>query len=438
MALAVGVVALEFAAAVSTFVSSTLLPTVARDLDARDHLGLLLAGSTLGLFVALPLASRVVGRLGAARTLTVGLIGYVGGAVVTATSGTAWIFGAGQLAGGLASGLLAVFGISAIIAHLDGELRVRIVAASSAMWIVPALVGPPVTLALEHQVGWRWALLLPVPIVLVGRMLVVRAARTDGDNDEQARRPLGRTLLIPVGVGALVLSSAQPTWWPIAVAGALVALAGVATIMPRGTTRLRRGTPAALGAMLLFATGYFGADSLITVLLTDGYATTLAQAAVALSVAPLAWALTSLLVPRLVRGGKRRYLAAAGLSLTACGVTALAAVPLVSPSFGAALAAWTVAGVGVGLAYPSLYPICTSTDECIGFGAVELATAVITAEAFGSLFGRAAGGALTSLNGTAGMAALIGLSTAYAVFALFLFAAVIAATRSTRPAMSGR
>jgi hypothetical protein len=46
--LAVGIVALEFSAAVSTFVSSTLLPTVARDLHARNHLGLLLAGSTIG------------------------------------------------------------------------------------------------------------------------------------------------------------------------------------------------------------------------------------------------------------------------------------------------------------------------------------------------------------------------------------------------------
>lgn len=183
--------------------------------------------------------------------------------------------------------------------------------------------------------------------------------------------------------------------------------------------------------MLLFATGYFGADSLITVLLTDGYGTSLAEAAIVLSAAPLAWAVTSLLVPRLVRGGKRRYLATAGLTLTGCSMTALAAIPLVSPTFGAALAAWTVAGVGVGLAYPSLYVICTSTDESIGFGAVELATAVITAEAFGGLFGRAAGGAITSLNGTAGLAQVGGLSTAYAVFALFLFAAVIAATRST-------
>lgn len=442
MPLAVGVVALEFAAAVSSFVASTLLPTVARDLDARDQLGLLITGSTLGLFVALPLAARVVGRIGAARTLTVGLIGYVGGAIVTATSHAAWLFAAGQFAGGLASGLFAVFGISAIIAHLDGELRVRVIAVSSAMWILPALVGPPVTLALEHALGWRWAILLPVPIVLTGRMLVVRANRPDTVDDGQSRHPLGRTLLIPIGVLALVLSSEHRTWWPITVIGALVALAGVVTVMPRGTTRLRRGTPAALGAMLFFAAGYFGADGLITILLTEGYATSLAQAAIALSAAPLAWAVTSLVVPRLVRGGKRRYLAAAGLSLTACSVTAIAAVPLVSPSFGAALVAWTVSGVGVGLAYPSLYIICTSTEASSGFGAVALATAVITAEAFGGLFGRAAGGAIASLNGGAGVRAVAGspsvtgLVMAYALFAAFLFLAAISAARSTGPTHS--
>ena len=60
--LAAGVVALEFAAAVTSFVSATLLPTVATALDARAHLGLLLAGPTLGLFVALPLAPTVLRR----------------------------------------------------------------------------------------------------------------------------------------------------------------------------------------------------------------------------------------------------------------------------------------------------------------------------------------------------------------------------------------
>ena len=84
MLLAGGIVALEFAAAVSRFVASTLLPTVARDLDARDQLGLLVTGSTLGLFVALPLATRVVRRLGSRGTLTTGMVAYLGGTAVAA------------------------------------------------------------------------------------------------------------------------------------------------------------------------------------------------------------------------------------------------------------------------------------------------------------------------------------------------------------------
>jgi len=147
LVLAVGIVALEFAAAVTRFVSSTLLPLVVHDLHARGQLALLVAGSTLGMFVALPLASRVLAALGTRGALAVGVVAYVGGLILSATAGHAWVFALGQFCGGLASGLLAVFGVSAAIRHLDDALRVRVVAASSAMWIVPALVGPAATLA---------------------------------------------------------------------------------------------------------------------------------------------------------------------------------------------------------------------------------------------------------------------------------------------------
>jgi MFS family permease len=413
VALAVGIVALEFAAAVTSFVASTLLPVIARDLDARDDLALLLAGSTLGLFVALPLAGRVVQRLGARRTLTVALVGYVGGLAVTATAGHAWVFAAGQVTGGLAGGLLAVFGFSAAIRHLDEALRIRVVAAASAMWILPALVGPAATLGLEQLVGWRWTLLAPAPIVMIGRLLVMRAARPDPREDGADR---SRGLLVPVGVAALVLG----VWWPLRIAGAVVALVGVAAILPRGTSTARRGTPAALAALLLFGVGYLGADSLITLMLTDGYGTSLARATTVLSAAPLAWALTSLAVPRLPA---LRHLPPAGLAVTALGVGTLAVVLLVSPSFGVALVAWTVAGVGVGLAYTGLY-IRSTTAGGSGLTATELATAAITAETFGGLLGRAAGGAIGSLGPPRGLAA------AYLLFAAVLVGAVAAAARS--------
>jgi MFS family permease len=400
--LAAGVVALEFAAAVTSFVSATLLPTLATALDARAHLGLLLAGPTLGLFVALPLAPAVLHRLGPRRTLTAGIAVYLGGAAVSATAVSAPVYAAGRFAGGLAGGLLAVFGVSAVIRELDERVRARVVAASSAMWILPAFVGPPATLALEHAVGWRWALLAPVPIVLAGRFLVARAV--GGPTDEPAGRPVGRTLLVPAGV-ALLLATRAPV---LVAAGTAVALVGVARLMPAGTARLRSGAPAALAAMLLFGAGWFGADGLVTVLFTDGYGTSVGRAAVVLSAAPLAWAVTSLVVPRTVPP-------AVGLALAGTGVAVVAS----SSSYGLGLVAWTLAGAGIGLAYPGLYLRCTPA----GGPAAALAAAVITAEAFGALLGSAAGGLLAST---------AGLTVAYAAFAAVLVLAALAATRSAR------
>ncbi|MFS8097280.1 MFS transporter [Lentzea alba] len=407
--LAIGVVSLEFAAAVSTFVSSTLLPAIVRDLSARDSVELLIAGSTLGLFVALPLATRVVRRIGPRGTLAVGMVAYLAGTAASAVSRSAWVFAAGQFASGCASGLLAVFGISAAIQHLDDQWRMRVIAASSAMWLLPALVGPAATLALEHLVGWRWTLLVPVPVVIAGRMLILRAS-SGAHSDDASERPLWRTLLVPLGVSGVVLSD----WWPLALVGLTVALVGVASLMPAGTLRLKRGAPAALVVMTLFGVGYFGADSLITVLLTDGYGTSMARAAVVLSAAPLAWSVTSLTVPRLRSLGKEPP-PAVGLSLTAVAVGVLA---LGAPSFPVALVAWTLGGMGVGLAYPSLYLRCTSGAE---FGATELAAAVITAEAFGLLLGRAVGGAIVSVGE---------LGLAYGMFAVFLGLGAILAVRA--------
>jgi MFS family permease len=119
MLLAGGIVALEFGAAVTSFVASTLLPVVAGDLHARNRLGLLIAGSTLGLFVALPLAGRILHRLGSRGSLAVGMAAYSGGLVMAATAPAAWMFALGQFCGGLASGLLGVFGVSSAIQHLD-------------------------------------------------------------------------------------------------------------------------------------------------------------------------------------------------------------------------------------------------------------------------------------------------------------------------------
>lgn len=160
----------------------------------------------------------------------------------------------------------------------------------------------------------------------------------------------------------------------------------------------------------MFAFGYFGADSLVTVLLTAGFRAPLGKAAMVLNAAPLGWALASPLVARSTKDTRR--LPVAGLSLTALGTAVLAVESAAGQSFAVALVAWAAAGVGVGLAYPVLYLRATGSSD---FSATELATAVITVEAVGGLLARAIGGTVSSHPG--------GLLASYVLFAVALLAA---------------
>ncbi|WP_181274588.1 MFS transporter [Brevibacterium oceani] len=418
-ALATGIVVVEFATAVSRFVASTLLPVIAPDLDARSQLALLLAGSSLGLFVAIPLTGPALRRLGSRGVLGVGVVGYLAGLGVSAAAPTGLVFALGQFVSGSSGGLLALFGFSAAIKHLDDSTRARVVAISASMWILPALIGPAATLGLEHLIGWRWALLVPIPIVLIGRLLIVRAVQDD-ELGPRSKGPVGRMMLIPIGAACVMFGSELIV---TSVIGVVIAAVGIGAVMPRGTARLRRGVPSALVAMLLFGFGYFGADSLITILLADGFGVSLGKAAIVLSAAPLAWGVTSLIQTSLVRGVGSPRLSQLGLAAAGLSAMTLVAGLELWPSYSLALVAWTLSGVGVGLAYPSLY-VLASRPEKSGIGPSELAVAVITAEDFGGLMGRMVGGAIGSVNGDTG------LSVAYAVFALALFGAVAVAGRA--------
>lgn len=421
--LAAGVVVLEFGAAVSSFVAGTLLPVIARDLSAERQVPLLLAGGPIGMFAALPLASWILARFAPGRVLLVGLLVTVFGSGTAASAPNAWIYGAGTFMTGAAGAVLAVFGFSAAIRHLEDALRLKIVAAMSAMWILPATVGPSATLAVEHLAGWRIALLIPLPLILLGRALVLRAGPV-GDPEPSPARPAGRALLVPVGVTAGVVLTQTGAWY-LAPAALVVGLAGFFALMPAGTARLRPVAPAALAGLTLFGVGYFGATSLVTLMFSQTFAIPLTRAGLALSVAPIAWALASIVATRIGRQGAPPVW---GLGLAAVSLGAVAVVGLARGPWVAALVAWALVGFGIGLSYPGLYLRATTEDGSIG--ASELATAAITSEAFGGLIGSTLGGSVGSLSSELGLDRADAWCWAFVGFSIALGAAASAATRS--------
>ncbi len=418
--LAVGVVLLEFVASVSSFVAGALLPLIEHDLSAAHQVQLLVTGGEIGMFSALPLSPWIVQRIPPARLMLAGLVLSVIGAVTSAVSSDAWTFAAGRLVAGFAGGVLSVFGATAAIRHLEDALRVRVVAAMSAMWLIPALVGPPATLALQHLVGWRLTLLAPIPLMLIARVLLLASTETRAQRRE---RPSPRAFLIPLGVAASVLLI-DSEWWYLAPLALGAAAAGLFAVLPAGTGRLARGSPAALAGLTLFGFGYFGANSVVTLLFTQSLGATLPQAGIALSATSVAWALVGPLASRLRAAP---CTCSIGFGVAAGGTLLVSLFGLAGESWVASLCAWTATGLGVGLSYPTLYLHATTVHDPAA--AARVATAAVTAESFGALAGGALGAGFGSLSAELGVDRGAAWLWAFLGFAVVLAAAALAAAR---------
>ena len=60
----------------------------------------------------------------------------------------------------------------------------------SAAWVVPALVGPPISALVTERFSWHWVFLGLLPLVVVAFLLVLPASRgLPTPTDPQASRP---------------------------------------------------------------------------------------------------------------------------------------------------------------------------------------------------------------------------------------------------------
>lgn len=459
--LAVGVLLLEFSAGVTVYVTTAVLPAVIADLDAARYYPLIVSAASVGLFGSLVLAQHLLRLVGARTMLAVGLAATVLGSAASALAPSALAFAAGRLVAALGSGLLGVFGTTAVIATVPPGYRVRLFALTSAMWIVPGMVGPAGAVSMLHLIGWRWTMVLVLPLVLTARVLVARAglgtsaaavpARDSAPVEagraacgdvatHGARRPrrngnLSASLLLPVGMALFVFGSAGPLG-PWSYLGLLVAAAGAVALLPAGTVRLADGPPRFLALLAVVSFGYFGADSLLTAIGTRADGLPLMWVSVALGAAVVCWSLTSMIQPR-VSGSHGQFagrVLTAGIALMALGAGTVVLLQTSGVISGPTLlAAWCVTGAGMGLIYPILYLRATTGTAAEHGDPGALATAVLVAESAGSVLGGAVGSAIVDGAQGIGFSESAGLHAAMAVFAAVLVAALPVAMISHRP-----
>ncbi len=295
------------------------MPRIAADLHGYGlygvTIGSLLVASALGMAFAGPLADR----FGTQRVLATAFALVAAGLICSALARSMPQLASARAIEGLGGGLDYAGSFAAIAKHFDERVRSRLFAWLSAMWVIPALVGPSAGALIATDLGWRYAFAAFLPLVLLAAVLVLPAL---GEMHETLR-------------------------------GDADAFGSVRMLVSRATLTMRDQRHAAFVAFGLLHVAFFGADAYVTLDLTLLHALSLVVAGLCLTFGALGWSIASAVQPSLLERYGTRVLAlgGAGCLLLACAgmiVVALGAPVLL------AFPAWFAAGAGIGCAYPTL------------------------------------------------------------------------------------
>jgi MFS family permease len=414
---------------------AVVMPTVARDLDG---VGL------YALAFAAPLASGVVGmvaaggwsdRHGPFAPLAAALVLFAVGLLVCGTAPTMEVLVVGRVLQGLGGGALTV-GLYVLVGLVfPAVLQPAVFASFAAAWVLPSLFGPALAAFVAHAAGWRWVFLGAVALVAVAAALVTPSLRrlaTPSGGPPAPRSRLAWAFLAAVAVLAVeLLGSRRGPVAALTVAAFVLVLVALRRLLPAGTLLGRRALPAVIGTRGLLSASFFCAEAYIVFVLQERWGLSPGTAGIALTLVGVAWATSSQAQSRLGSRVSDQTAMRVGTGLVLAGTTALAAVVAADLPAGLTIAAYVVAGVGMGFGYPrtGVAMLAASTEADRGFNSAALSIA------------DSLGGALAlSLSGI--VFAVVDRSGGDAFLSVFVLAAAIAvlaaltASRTAAPATS--
>ena len=427
----IGMFALVAFSAFEATAVTTVMPSVA---DELDGIGL------YALSFAAPLASGVVGmvaagaradRRGPVGPLVAALVLFSLGLVVCGTAPSMEVLVAGRVLQGLGGGALTVCLYVVVGLVFPAVLQPAVFASFAAAWVLPSLFGPALAAFVAHALGWRWVFLGVVVLVALSTLLIAPALRGLERRDGTATTSRSRLAWAVVGATAVLalelLGSRRGPVVVLAVLALGVVVLSLRRLLPAGALVARRGLPAVIGTRGLLSASFFCAEAYIVFVLQERWDLSPGTAGLALTAVGLVWAGASQVQSRL---GERVSDVSAmrwGTALVLTGTVLLTVVVVGHGSPVLAVAAYVVAGAGMGFGYPrtGVAMLAASSDSDRGFNSSALSIA------------DSLGGALSlSLSGIVyGVATRAGVDPFGSVFVLAAGIAVlgvVAAARSDR------
>ena len=425
-----------------TFVASealavvTVMPVVARDLGGLRLYGWVFSGFMLGSVIGIVAAGREADRRGPAVPFVAGVVLFGSGLAVAGLAPSMGVLVAGRVLQGVGAGAVPSVAYAVIGRSLAGSLRARMMAVLSTAWVAPGLAGPAVSAEVARLFGWRWVFLGLLPIVAVAGAIAVPALvrlgppASPGAEEHRMidgfRTAAGATMLL-AGLTLAAGSGAGPGRVAALAGGLGLIAAGLAAglpalrrLVPAGTLTARAGLPATILIRGLLTFTFFGADAYVTLAVTVVRHRTPVVAGIAVTGATVSWTIGAWVQARLSESWEGRRLVRSGLVIVLAGIAGMVLALQPSVPVAEGLAAWTVAGLGMGLAYAPISLMMLKKAPPGQEGHVS--ASLNLADVLGTAIGIGVGGA--SVAAAAGHDLRLGITVAFAAAAVVGLAAL--------------
>lgn len=410
---------------------STVMPLVARELGSLELYGWVFSAFFLGNLIGIVVVGGLIDRGGLVRPLAAGLTLFSIGLVIGGLAPSMPILVAGRFLQGLGAGAIPPIAYVSIGRALPDDLRPRMFAVLSTAWVLPGVIGPAIAGGVAQLTTWRAVFLGLLPLIAVAGAITLPAIRSavpvgaaamgEADPDERGnglamRRRLPIGLVLAAGAGLLVAGLTSGTLFPgapLAILGLVLVLPSFSRLTPVGTLRAIRGLPAAVLLRGLLTFTFFCADAYVPLALQEWRGLGPAVAGIALTGATLSWTAGAWIQARRINRWGVRRLVGSGFAFVVVGIVAFGLVLSPAVPVAVGLVAWSVAGLGMGLAYS---PLSLTVLREATPGAEGTATSGLQlSDVLGTALGTGVGGALLAFSARSGLETWVGLAGAFAV-----------------------
>lgn len=411
---------------------TTAMPTVTRELKG-EHLFALANGIALAAqLITTALAGQWVDAKGVKPALFIGLSMFSAGLLICTAAPTIEIFTIGRMVQGLGGGLCVVPLYVLVGRLVPAEEQPKFFAFFSAAWVVPSLIGPAVSGFLVQHAHWRWVFAI-IPILLLAMLPAIGKvlAMLPPMEFTGSLSTIKWTAVTALGTGGAaiilqVMSGTEsedftPMTFIIIAAAMVAALAFVRPLVPKGTIALWRGLPSTVAYRGIINGTFLGIEIYLPLMLQRIHGWDPFEAGLTLTVGSVTWTVGSFIQARVVDPSRRRHIATWGAVILFLGCLGTIPVAWASVSPVVLILAWSVAGLGIGMAFPAMATHALALTPVEKQGGTS--SALQLADTLGASLAIAIAGivfALVAGQGTPAFVVLLSVMSALGLFAIIV------------------